>query len=180
MSCFIYIVNDKACAITRKGQIKIQIYDGVVQTLCDIIRVLELKKNLIYLGTLHANCFGCETDCIRVGKGAFIVMKGKMSARNIYKLMSNTIIDRAAIAKSDHDITVLWHKFLQVLCVKQMLKSEVEDGKHKIDVLLNYVVSGQILLEKIHILDNVASMFTKIVTTEKFKHCLNLINISKC
>ena len=48
---------------------------------------------------------------------------------------------------------------------------------HKISELFS---SSELLLEKIHTFENAANMLTKPVTTEKFKHCLDLINISKC
>ena len=48
---------------------------------------------------------------------------------------------------------------------------------HKIKEL---VFSSELLLEKIHTSENAADMLTKPVTTEKFKHCLDLINISRC
>ena len=82
---FVYIGNDKVCAIAGKEQTKIHMHDGVVQALCDARYVSELKKNLISVGTLHANGINCKTDgdCFRVGKGALIVMNEERNARNI-------------------------------------------------------------------------------------------------
>ena len=48
---------------------------------------------------------------------------------------------------------------------------------HKISELVS---SGELLLEKVHTSENAADMLTKPITIEKFKHCLNLINVSKC
>ena len=48
---------------------------------------------------------------------------------------------------------------------------------HKIREL---VTSGELLPEKIHIFENATDMLTKPVTTDKFKHCLDLINIFRC
>ena len=48
---------------------------------------------------------------------------------------------------------------------------------HKIRELVS---SGELLLEKVHTSKNAADMLTKPVTTKKFKHCLNLINVSNC
>ena len=48
---------------------------------------------------------------------------------------------------------------------------------HKIKEL---VFSGELLLKKIHTSKNVADMLIKPVTIEKFKHYLDLINISRC
>ena len=48
---------------------------------------------------------------------------------------------------------------------------------HKIRELVS---SSELLLVKVHTSKNTANMLTKPVTTEKFKHCLNLINVSNC
>ena len=48
---------------------------------------------------------------------------------------------------------------------------------HKIRELVS---SSELLLVKVHTSKNTANMLTKPVTTEKFKHCLNLINVSSC
>jgi hypothetical protein len=48
---------------------------------------------------------------------------------------------------------------------------------HKIREL---VTIGELLLEKIHTSENAADMLTKPITANKFKHCLDLINVSRC
>ena len=48
---------------------------------------------------------------------------------------------------------------------------------HKIREL---VAIGELLLEKIHTSENAADMLTKPITANKFKHCLDLTNVSKC
>ncbi|RVW81868.1 hypothetical protein CK203_050855 [Vitis vinifera] len=50
-----------------------------------------------------------------------------------------------------------------------------ELGIHKIRKLVS---SGELLLEKVHTSENAIDMLTKPITTEKFKHCLNLTNVS--
>ncbi|CAJ2663689.1 unnamed protein product [Trifolium pratense] len=47
---------------------------------------------------------------------------------------------------------------------------------HKIRELLT---TGQILLEKVHTSENAADMLTKPVTSDKFKHCLDLLHVSQ-
>ena len=42
------------------------------------------------------------------------------------------------------------------------------------------VSSGELLLEKVDTFENAADMLTKLITTDKFKHCLDLVNISRC
>ena len=48
---------------------------------------------------------------------------------------------------------------------------------HKIREL---VATGELLLETIHTSENVADMLTKPITANKFKHCLDLTNVSRC
>ena len=48
---------------------------------------------------------------------------------------------------------------------------------HKIRELVS---SSELLLEKVHTFENAVDMLTKPLTTKKFKHCLNLINLSRC
>ena len=48
---------------------------------------------------------------------------------------------------------------------------------HKIKKLITF---GQILLQKIHTSENAADILTKPVTSDKFKHCLDLLNVVKC
>ena len=46
---------------------------------------------------------------------------------------------------------------------------------HKIKEL---IITGDIVLEKVHTLENAANMLIKLVTAAKFKHCLDLVNVS--
>ena len=68
-------------AITGIGTIKIQLHDGVVRTLNDVRHIPNMRKNLISLGTLHANRFNYRYDdnreILRVTKGVLTVMKRK-------------------------------------------------------------------------------------------------------
>ena len=48
---------------------------------------------------------------------------------------------------------------------------------HKIREL---VAIGELLLEKIYTSENAMDMLTKSITTDKFKHCLDLTNVSRC
>ena len=64
-----------------------------------------------------------------------------------------------------------------------MAKNQVYHARTKhIDVryhkIRELVASGELLLEKVHTSENAADMLTKPVPAVKFKHCLDLINIS--
>ncbi|KAL7000929.1 hypothetical protein U1Q18_052374 [Sarracenia purpurea var. burkii] len=48
---------------------------------------------------------------------------------------------------------------------------------HKVREL---IAMGDVVLEKVHTSENAADMLTKTVTADKFKHCLDLINVSRC
>ena len=78
--------------------IRVKMFDGIVRTLCDVRHVLDLRKNLITLGTLDGNGFSYKTanGVMKVSKGVLIVMKGQKLARNIYKLMGTTIVGGVA------------------------------------------------------------------------------------
>ena len=42
------------------------------------------------------------------------------------------------------------------------------------------VATVELLLEKIHTSENTVDMLTKHITAYKFKHCLDLTNVSRC
>jgi hypothetical protein len=42
------------------------------------------------------------------------------------------------------------------------------------------VATDELLLEKIHTSENAADMLMKPITAYKFKHCLDLTNVSRC
>ena len=48
---------------------------------------------------------------------------------------------------------------------------------HKIRELVGI---DELLVEKIYTSKNAADMLTRLVTADKFKHCLDLTNVSKC
>ena len=113
----IHLGDDKPCAITGIGTIKIQLHDGVVRTLNDVRHIPDMRNNLISLGTLHANGFnyrsGDDREILRVTKGVLTVMKGKRTTRNIYKLLGNIVVGGATVVKYDYDnCTKLWHMLL--------------------------------------------------------------------
>ena len=81
----VYLGDDKPCVITGIRTIKIQLHDGVVRTLNDVRHIPDMRKNLIFLGTLHANSFNYRSDndkeILRVTKGLLIVMKRKQTTK---------------------------------------------------------------------------------------------------
>jgi hypothetical protein len=110
--------------------------------------------------------------------------------------MSTTEAEYMAVAEAAKE--ALWLKGLvkelglnqggvQMHCDSQsaiyLAKNQVYHAKTKhIDVrfhkIRELIVTGDIVLEKVHTSENAADMLTKPVTTAKFKHCLDLVNVS--
>ncbi|GMJ10712.1 hypothetical protein HRI_004740400 [Hibiscus trionum] len=91
-------------------------YGGTVRTLCDVRHIPDLKKNLISLENLHKNSLIPKADedkeIIRIVKGALTMMKGKITAGNIYKLLESTVVGGAHSVESYDDNIKLWHMCL--------------------------------------------------------------------
>lgn len=98
--------NDVVCVFKGKGTIQIKTHDGVVRTLNMVRCVTEMRRNLIFLGTLESLwCkYTAEGGEIKVSKGSLTLMKGKRRG-NLYFLLASTVInnDLAAHATSEHD-----------------------------------------------------------------------------
>jgi hypothetical protein len=73
------------CKIVGFGSIQIKMHDGIVRTLTYVRHVLELRKNLIYLGVLDSSGYKCTTQggVLKVSKGILVVMKTKRNG-NLY------------------------------------------------------------------------------------------------
>ena len=86
-------------------------FDGVVRTLCDVRPILDLRKNMISLGTLDCNEFSYKStsEAIKVSKGVMTVMKGQKLAGNIYKLLGSIVVGGVTTVEFESDSTVLWH-----------------------------------------------------------------------
>ena len=116
--------NDASCKVIRIGNIKVKMFDGVIRMLCDVRHVLDLRKNLISLGTLHDNGFNYKyvNGVMKVSKGVSTVMKGKKLARNIYKLMGTTIVGGVEIVEPGLESSGLWHIQLGHMGEHEMMK----------------------------------------------------------
>ena len=82
-----------------------------MRTLTDVRHILELKKNLISLGTLDSiGCrFSVEGGVMKVCRGSLVVMKGK-KINGLYVLQGDTVIGAAGVSSSkisDSDTTQL-------------------------------------------------------------------------
>ena len=59
-----------------------------------------------------------------------------------------------------------------------LAKNQVYHARTK-HIVQEIIEEGRVLVQKIKTDDNPADMLTKVVTTIKFNHCLDLINIAK-
>ncbi|KAG8489132.1 hypothetical protein CXB51_017197 [Gossypium anomalum] len=94
--------NNASCKIAGVGTIKVEMYDGVVRTLSDVLHVPELKRNLILLSTLDSKGY-----------------------RYTAKSGGSTITSDAVVAfssLSDDDITKLWHMRLRHMSQNGMVE----------------------------------------------------------
>ncbi|KAK3028454.1 hypothetical protein RJ639_039046 [Escallonia herrerae] len=106
--------NDVACKVVGISSIQIRMHDGIVRSLTDVRHILELRKNLISLGTLESN--GCSyraaDGIMRIMKGDLVVMKG-LEQNSLYLLQGSTVTGVAATTalsfNVDSDTTKLWH-----------------------------------------------------------------------
>ena len=52
---YVLMGNDASFKVEGIGNIRVKMFDGVIRTLCDIRHVLDMRKNLISMGTLDGN-----------------------------------------------------------------------------------------------------------------------------
>ena len=69
--------NDASYRVIRMGNIRVKMFNDVIRTLCDVIHVPDLRKNLISLGTLDDNGFNYKSSngVMKVSKGFLKMMK---------------------------------------------------------------------------------------------------------
>jgi len=86
-------------------------FDGIVKTLCNVRRILDLRKNLISLGILDHKKFSFkfEGEVLKVSKSVMTVMKGNRLLGSIYKLLGTIVVGGAKVVQSELNNTILWH-----------------------------------------------------------------------
>ncbi|KAK3009485.1 hypothetical protein RJ639_015446 [Escallonia herrerae] len=120
--------NDVACKVVVISSIQIRIHDGIVKTLTDVRHVPELRKNLIFLGTLDSNScsYRATSGVMGIVKGAFIMMK-VLKQNSLYFLQGSTVTGVAAttsFSDIDSDTTKLWHMRLGHMNERDVLFKE--------------------------------------------------------
>ena len=76
-SGYVLMGNDASRRVVRIGNIRVKMFDGVIRMLCDVRHVLDLRQNLISLGTLDGNGFNYKSTngVVMVSKSVLTVMK---------------------------------------------------------------------------------------------------------
>jgi hypothetical protein len=99
-------------------------FDGIVKTLCNVRRILDLRKNLISLGILDHKKFSFkfEGEVLKVSKSVMTVMKGNRLLGSIYKLLGTIVVGGAKVVQSELNNTVLWHMRLGHIGEREMMK----------------------------------------------------------
>ncbi|KAF3642236.1 Polygalacturonase [Capsicum annuum] len=115
------------CKVFDKDTVRIRIHDGMVRTLTDVRYVLDLKKNIILLGTLES--LGCkytgEGGVLKVSRGALVIMKAQRPG-TLYTLLGSTVTGVAAVStlnQFDPNITKLWHMRLGHMSEKEAIST---------------------------------------------------------
>jgi hypothetical protein len=66
------------------------------------------------------------------------------------------------------------------LVKNQMYHTRTKHIDMRIHKIRELVATSELLLEKIHTSENAMDILTKPITADKFKHCLDLANVSMC
>ncbi|RDX89779.1 hypothetical protein CR513_28456, partial [Mucuna pruriens] len=89
-------------------------YYDVVRTFCEVRYILDLRKNLISLGTLQVNDFNYkmygDSDTLRVFKGALTMMKGKRGRVGVQVVENND--EESAGLKNQNGVVKRMNKFI--------------------------------------------------------------------
>lgn len=69
-----------------------------------------------------------------------------------------------------------------VICLtkNQMLNARTKHIDIRYHPIRDWLDLGEITVEKVHTDENASDCLTKPVLVEKFRHCLNLLNLSTC
>jgi hypothetical protein len=99
----VFMGNNVAYKIVGIGAVRIMMHDGTVKTLKNVRHVPNLKRNLIFLGTLDTLGYKYSGGggVIRVSEGSLVVMEGN-KIDGLYFLQGSTVTDSANLSSSDN------------------------------------------------------------------------------
>jgi len=102
--CSVIMGDDRPCNMEGIGTVQIKMFDGMIQELKEVRYVPQLKRNLIYVGTLKT--LGLEVsikdEILRMIKGSMVVLKG-VRWNNLYYLKGSTVTGQVATSTDTDD-----------------------------------------------------------------------------
>ena len=163
------------------------------------IMFAKQQTQISVIGYVDADYAGRLDDLRSTTGYVFTLAGGPICWRSMVQslvALSTTESEYMALAEAGKE--ALWLKgFVNELGIDQRggfcdSKSSIYLAKHQVyhartkHISVRYhkvrelIATGDVILEKVHTSENAADMLTKTVTADKFKHCLDLINIFKC
>ena len=122
--------NNAPCKSVGIGSAQIRVHNGIVRTLIEVLHVLELKKNLVFVGSMDSKGFSywVEGEVMQIrGKGKFVVMQGTKEG-NMYILqgpaMIGSISTVSQVGNHASNNNSLWHLRLGHMSEKKTGNSE--------------------------------------------------------
>nr|GEX32113.1 retrovirus-related Pol polyprotein from transposon TNT 1-94 [Tanacetum cinerariifolium] len=107
--------DNKACAIMRKGNVRVQMKDGLSFVLENVRYIPDLKRNLISLGTLDREGYTVklQNGRVKVIKGSWMVLSGTMKGNYVYSLDGWAESGEASVGIQEKEsLAQVWHKNL--------------------------------------------------------------------
>ena len=108
--------NNETREIVSIGSVHVRFHDRIMRTVIEVCHVPDLKKNLIFLGTLDKKgyMYMSEGGTMKVNKGSLVMLKTKLDD-GPYTLVRSTIIgsvNASTLQLSNDDKAKLWHMIL--------------------------------------------------------------------
>ena len=103
-----------SCSVVGIGIVVINTFDEMKRTLKEVKHILDLKRNLLSLGTLDKSSynFKVENGKLTISKGVMVFMKGQ-KRNDLYILEGHTLKGLVgSMLRIETDKTILWHRRL--------------------------------------------------------------------
>ncbi|XP_062104884.1 uncharacterized mitochondrial protein AtMg00300-like [Humulus lupulus] len=104
--------NNVSCRVYGIGKVAVKQFNGEVKVLTNVRHILELRRNLISLGSLKDDGYSYKStnDILKITSGSLVVMKGK-KVNGLYVLEGETVvIAEASVVKTQESGMLLWHQ----------------------------------------------------------------------
>ena len=109
--CSIVMSDDHLYNMKGVDTVHIKMFDEMVRELKKVRYIPQLKRNLIYVGTLEALGFevSIRDSVLKMTRGSMIILKG-VRRNNLYYLKGSKVKGQVATStNSDNDCIQLWH-----------------------------------------------------------------------